>query len=400
MKKRILFYSTMEPQIYHYKIAKNLQKKGYETILFTISDKDDKDIDFYIPVFDKIYRSKFEIRKPGLKYIFYALKKAPRMIRFLIQSKLIKADVVIGISGINWQIKLAKKYLYKNKPFIFFTHDIKSQFFNSKKEALRINPNFEVEAEKYNFENCDGIIHKGSPEELNAINGRVFKNINFSQPQLSFEPYCSKEFFVPINKNKLSKKDNEIHIVYVGFFWTNQDDAVTNFIKKILDQKIHFHVYQKNMAHHLPMEKEKDYVNNYFSKIINNKYFHIHDTLPPKELIKEISKYDYGIFPHIPISKNNIEPQFCASNKIASYLEAGLPPICDRGLKHLRKVLTSYGIDISFDSNDIETLGKKLKEKDYKVLEKNVEKAREDYSVENNIEKLDTFIKDVIKNSV
>ena len=62
------------------------------------------------------------------------------------------------------------------------------------------------------FENSDGIIHKGSPDELNPeyVNDRVLgPNIKLPKFKLSFPPYCSMDFIVPINNKKLSKKDKE-----------------------------------------------------------------------------------------------------------------------------------------------------------------------------------------------
>lgn len=388
----------MEPQVYQYKFAKALRERGYETILFTISEKYKINYDFYNQAFDKIYCSDFEFRGENIKNIKYLLKKGPKLLYFLIKSKLIKPDVVIGLSGINWQVKFARKYFYKKIPFIFFTHDMRSHFFESKKSALKQNLEFEIEAEKYNFENADGIIHKGAPEGLEAIQGRIFNKVKLPKLQLSFEPYCSKEFQVPINKDKLSKKDKELHLVYVGFFWTNQGEAGSHFFNKLLDQKIHLHLYITGIGDDLSKEEKLDYLNDFFPGCKENKYFHIHPTLPPKDLIPEISKYDFGLFPLIPLSKENIEPKFCASNKIASYLEAGLPLITPEELIFLNKTLKSYGLDIIYNDKNIMGLNKRLKKLDYEDLINKLKKMREEYSIEKNINKLQEFIEEVIKN--
>ncbi|MDO8516833.1 MAG: hypothetical protein Q7S33_01800 [Nanoarchaeota archaeon] len=395
-KKRIVFYVSFEPQIFMYKLAKEFRKRGYETVLFTICEKDKFNWDFYKEVFDKIICSNFEFRKPSLKTIPYFLKRGQSLVKFIIQSKFAKPYVILGSSGINWQIKLARKYFFKKDPFIFYTYDIRSQFFASKQEALEKNPGFELEAEKYNFEHCDGVIHKGAPDELNYIERRIFDKINFPDLQLSFLPYCSKDFYVPLNKNKLSKKDKELHLVYVGFFWTGQGKEISEFFNKILNQKIHLHIYPIALAYHLPKEQEKEYTQNFFSQCIHNSYFHIHETLPPKKLISEISQYDFGIYPYISRSKNNLEPIFCTGNKIASYLEASIPMVFTKDLNYLEKLMKSYGLNISYDEKNISILNKRLKSLNYPLLEKKVEKAREDYSVEKNFDRLEEFIKQVV----
>ena len=59
---------------------------------------------------------------------------------------------------------------------------------------------FEINSEKFCFEKADGIIHKGAPDELKFLEGRIFEKINFAPLQLTFHPYCSKEFMIPFNK--------------------------------------------------------------------------------------------------------------------------------------------------------------------------------------------------------
>ncbi|MDO8516832.1 MAG: hypothetical protein Q7S33_01795 [Nanoarchaeota archaeon] len=401
-KKRIVFYVTFGggPPIFVYKLAKEFRRKGYETVLFTICEKNKLDWKFYREAFDKIICSDFEFRKPNLKTIPYVLKKGPSLLRFLFLSKFTKPYAVIGVVGGHWLIKCVHKLFYKKYPFIFHTFDIRSQAYFSMQQALSLMPKFETEAEKYIYEVGDGIIYKGAPDELKYLEGRIFDKINFSELQLNFLPYCSKDFFVPLNKNKLSKKDKELHMVYVGSLVVEMAKETSEFFNKILNQKIHLHVYTIDIASHLSKEKEKEYIKNIFSSCINNPYFHLHETLSPKELIPEISKYDFGLFPWIKsdsdLSKNNIMARFCMSNKTASYLEAGIPVVFDTEYTYLNKLMKSYGLDLSYNDKSILTLNKRLKSLSYPLLEKKVEKTREDYSVEKNFDRLEDFIKKVV----
>jgi hypothetical protein len=206
-KKRIVFYSATTPTVLIYRIGKLLRKNNYETILFTMCHKEQFDWDFYSQSFDKIICSNFQFFKPKLKKLPYLISKTPGFLKFLMELKKINPNIVIGMAGNNWQLKLAHKYFFKKYPFVYFPYDILSHFFSSREEALKseIAPRVaEMEAEKYLFENSDGIIHKGAPDELEPLNGRIHEKIEFCPLQLNFQPYCSKEDVIPINKNKLS----------------------------------------------------------------------------------------------------------------------------------------------------------------------------------------------------
>lgn len=57
---------------------------------------------------------------------------------------------------------------------------------------------------------------------------------------------------------------------------------------------MHMHIY--TFVSHLPKNEEEKYLKNYFDEIKDNPYFHLHAPLGPKELIPEISKYDFGLW--------------------------------------------------------------------------------------------------------
>ena len=68
---------------------------------------------------------------------------------------------------------------------------------------------FEIRAERFCFENADGILHKGSPRELDFLKkeNSLGKPIDINCPEISFLSYCSDEFMIPMNKkDKFSKK--------------------------------------------------------------------------------------------------------------------------------------------------------------------------------------------------
>lgn len=397
IKKQIVFYSATIPTVLHYKMGVLLRKRGYETVLFTICDKDRLDYNFYSKAFDKIICSNFQFTKPSLKKSKYFLKRSPEFIKFLISLKFIKPYAVIGIAGNNWQLKLVHKYFLKKYPFIYFPYDILSHFFTSKEKALEAGTLlFEIEAEKYLFENSDGIMHKGAPEELESVKGRIFKNINLAPLHLSFMPYCSKDFNVPINKNKISKKDKEFHIVYTGFISNNAEHRakIIQYYKDLMKQKIHLHIYL--IVPHISKEEEQKYIQDLLAPVINNKYLHLHEPLDPVSLIPEISKYDFALWQSYETNPENLEPKYAAGNKISTYLEAGLPIIYNINSIFLHKILSEYKIPVSFTEENIKNIKIRLEKLNYNKLANLVVKAREDFDMDKNLPRLEEFIKKVV----
>jgi glycosyltransferase involved in cell wall biosynthesis len=86
-------------------------------------------------------------------------------------------------------------------------------------------------------------------------------------------------------------------------------------------------------------------------EVIRNPYLHFHGSLPPKELVKEMTKYDFGIIPFM-VNKQNIELLNSSSpNKLFEYLRAGLPVIA-RDLLTLRHFLEGEGVGFVYKEVD------------------------------------------------
>ena len=399
-KKRILFFCSTTPSIMIYKIAKSLKNNDYKTILLTVCEKEIFDLTFFKNAFDKIVCSDFQFSKStfNLKNLS---KRIPSLIKFLIKAKSIKPDIVIAVGGNNWQIRLAREYFFGKFPFIYFPYDMLSQAFGNEKDALKNGtPRFELKAEKYCFENSNGIIHKGDPNELKFLENRIHKKINLPDLSLNFQPYCSDEFIVPINKKKLSKKDKKPHIVYLGFLHDDpqQKIIISEIINNITKQKIHFHIYAT--VDHIPKNEEKIFIENSLKLVDKNKYFHLHKALGQKEIILESSKYDFGFWDTYYRDDLNLNPQFGTGSKLASYFEAGLPLIYDDKCIIIEKITNLYGTGISFNRNNIISLKKRIKLTNYKKLEENVVKTRKVFNVDKNFPRLEKFLKEVINHKL
>lgn len=406
-KKQIVFLESF-PEVMTYKIAKMFRKKGYETVSIRILESKESSLNnFYKDAFDKIESFNlnfFNMNKKNIpKILFSLLKKIKKIIITSISVLQLKPYVIIARAKPSWPCALMR-IIFKKKPLIYFPYDIRSEDCSSmeiaKQKGLK---NFEINAEKFCFEKADGIIHKGAPNELEFLEGRIFEEINFTPLQLTFHPYCSEEFIIPFNKNKLSKKDEEIHIVEirsVSSVNVKEFSFFFDYAEEFEKNKIHLHFYTKPNT----LSKEeimKSFEKNY-KKEMNSGYFHLHEPKNPKEIIKEISKFDFGIFVlPIPDRENKgkipLQTRVGLGNKQSSYLEAGLPFFYPPEIKYLDQMMKNYGLNLYMkDKQDIKKIKDKVKKLNYKELEKKIKKAREDFLIEKHFPELENFVKEVV----
>ena len=220
-KKQIVFLEPW-PTIMTYKIARLFKEKGYDLTSIRILETEKKSDEFYQEAFNKIISFNFNFFKLQIKNTFLILKMFTKnfisVLKAIKDISKLKPYIIIARATPSWLCAFVKIF-FKRYPLIYFPYDIRSTGVVSKKEDKRINeiPDFEFKAERFCFENADGILHKGNPNNLKLMREDVLgKNLKLVPLQISILPYCSKDFIVPINKNKLSKKDNEIHTTYIG----------------------------------------------------------------------------------------------------------------------------------------------------------------------------------------
>ena len=403
-KKQIVFLEPF-PEIMFYKMVRLLKSKGYSVVSIRLLENKDSD-EFYKDGFDKILT--FNLRYFGLKLknipkiLLFFVRKTPHLLKTAWQIHKLKPRVVISRAGPSWPSALARIVLRKT-PLIYFPYDIRSAACKTEKvRKKRGIPMFDIKAERFCFEHADGIMHKGHPSELNFLEGEMLgHNLKLPPNQISFHPYASKEFMAPLNKNKISKKDKEIHLVHLdssGAAGPWGGAYIYDYIRKIIKQKIHVHNYSKSNAisqEELFKSFEQCGFWEAYKDVLTSKYFHRHKSLDPKKIIFEASKYDFGIAP-TPENKNLEETpdlKFTIGNKLATYIEAGIPIILESKATFTADLVEKYKIGILHDKNILENLKKAIKKTSYKKLEKNLIKAREGYSMEGNFPRLESFIK-------
>jgi len=289
MKKQIVFIES-SPVDMTAKMAYTLRKKGYETVLVTLTGETEKPL--LKKAYDKRYTFDFKFFKINLKNLFpimfFTVKKIRTLFTILFRMIALEPYVVIARANPSWLCSFAIKF-FRRYPIIYFPYDIRSFCYLTREEANREGvQNFELNAERYCYEHADGIIHKGSDDELSFLDNSVLdRKPSIKSPVIHFLPYCQEEQFANIPSKKLSSKDKEMHFVHPGSI--DKSERWLKPVIEITNQKIHVHLYIKtaNLTKEETL-REVSEGNKLFEEISKSKYFHLHEPVEQDMLAKEI----------------------------------------------------------------------------------------------------------------
>ena len=306
---KVLFVQK-HPCIRNYKIAVALKKKGVQVDLAYTHLPISK---MYPGLSDSVYSknihasSVYEIRKLASSYDVVHSHNEPD-------------DFTIGLLGID-------------PPLIHDTHDMIS---------LRPIPNVDKQkmlAEKEELAN-------------RAAKGRVYVSeymLKVALERYEVEPerclvygnYANKE---DIPENLWECPKDGIHIVYQGGVNLPGGHRWYGDIFGALNKAgIHVHVYPSPVY---GMSKSRLGSESYFTK---SPYLHLHASVSPEKLIKEMVQYDAGIIPFNITNENRLFLNQSMPNKLWEYLGAGLPVIAPR-LYSLEKFINETGAGVIYDA--------------------------------------------------
>ena len=231
--------------------------------------------------------------------------------------------------------------------------------------------------EKSFFRMAKGIIHHSPDGEIDYFRDNGYE---VSCPSLPWLDYCNREFFVD-NSRKLSDEDDEYHVVQVG---GGISPAHLPFVKNLIEQKIHFHIYPMPLCM-TPFTYRK------FSQLDRTeRYIHLERSVPYSEITREIAKYDFGSHIHLTYLAP-VGFKFAHSHKFFCYLEAGLPIIVSDCLQYIKKTVVESKAGFSVRDTDFPVLHKMIERYDYDDLRRNVMEAREKLLIDNHAERLINF---------
>ena len=288
-----------------------------------------------------------------------------RLFKDLVHRK--KYEILIGISSTTNE-RIFLYYLFSSiKRKIYFPYDITNFYPMTNictrkgiKQILsgirrRIIQIIERKHEEILFRISDKIIHKGMKEELKYLK---FYNKIKDKPDYLFREFLKTNEMQRYRKNKkLSKNDNEIHLVYVGGLYLKERPETESFWKfypKITKQKLHLHIYSKQPKKVIEKFRIIETKNPYFQY----EGFKYHDNL-----LKELTKYDYGLmlFGKDELAEQKLIQKVAFGNKIFDYISANIPSIVSKEQVALSNFVEKNDIGISIKYKNIKNLGKYLK---------------------------------------
>lgn len=258
-----------------------------------------------------------------------------------------------------------------------------------------LNPPFtymkrEIKNEKYVLSEVDGIInHSLELQTAKKYYGTI------AHKKLFFPIYTDNDQFVNRQKNNLDFEN--LHIVYIGGImsaYRNKDYfgglQIHWLIKKLNDQRIHFHVYpspsllKEHIIDYIELDKKLD-------------YFHLHSSVSQKKLSSELANYDFGVLPFFHRTNNRLNDKryYSTTLKMFNYFESGLPIILSEDLLFQNYMANKYGGGIKASWEDFDNVRELLKNQDYNQLLNNIKLNRVNLSLENNIHKILNFYKEL-----
>lgn len=241
------------------------------------------------------------------------------------------------------------------------------------------------------IENADGLVVR------DIRLGRMGRELGLKRPSktIFFPEYCN------VTELSLPKEQGGIHIVSAGFIATsNTSEENWGFkesMKAFLENGLYVHLYPHPMQFGAATFKEdfKEFFE--LEKKYNN--FKMHSTVHMEKLVEEMSRYHFGMSISWQLTQGkaikNYSSNFlakCNAARNIDYLDAGLGVIVNSQLKFQKWLLDRFKVAVEaspeFFNNPQQILSSKISDPFWR---KRIEQARTNYSIKNNIARLENF---------
>lgn len=231
--------------------------------------------------------------------------------------------------------------------------------------------------EKISNEECDARIHVSN--ELY----KYIRNRYGPKPEIIFPNYISESLIPRSLKEKLSKSDRQLHIVYEGTLASYRGDHydLREIFTQIASHRFHIHIYDSH------------YNTDYLDLAKQSEYIHYHGHLDPRDLLLEMSQYDFG-WSGFNTKMNKEHIDVALPNKLFEYISCSLPVLSYRH-KAQKKFIETENVGLTFGT--INEMASQLKnEEKIAQIRREVLSKRYEFTVEKNIDKLIHFYKEVV----
>ena len=386
MVKKPIVFTQLKPSYWQFKTAAALKNKGERTALVCLLKKFNEDE--YSKIFDQIICPGLDDLKP--KTVFWQAILHPIVFfSFFIKLLVLRPKVAICEGAPHYLAAFFIWFFKGRSKTIYFPYDMICTRY---KEPAKHNLPREIKGEKYCFKHCDGMIYKSAKSELDLIPKKFGMK---DKPKLGFPNYTQKELFVkPDMKVKLSSKDGEIHLVNAGTYTegTSLYNSMADYLYQLLKQGFHVHFFSPSPLSESDVKKITKNDKKVEDRLhVSDKFF------SPKGLSEELSKYDYGLnMNYLSDVAREKAKELAATNKFASYLEAGIPIFSNEEVKFFSDMIEDSNIGVIIKKKDLDKgLMRKVKKANYKKMLESIVKFREEYEIDGHIDELIDFVKNL-----
>ncbi len=254
-----------------------------------------------------------------------------------------------------------------------------------------LDPN-ERQAERFCMENAAGIVSK---HPLAAYD--YYRNLGYRPVEniLIYEDYCAEEFMIPLAE-QAPPGAGQARMLYVGTLaplaWPAQRFAYMQYhgLARDLDrQKVHLHIFANPFQYsdqeyrcYQELDRELD-------------YFHWERPVHPFQLSQAIAHCHWGTYFTLVKNAHPAQP-YEIGNKIASYLEAGLPIVVASWMELTTRRVREMGVGLIIDEvEELKDIAQRLID-EYPRAQARVEQARQQYSIATHWARLDRFYKSLL----
>ena len=207
---------------------------------------------------------------------------------------------------------------------------------------------------------------------------------------LIFHNYVSESIMPTDFKEKLSNRDGETHIVYIGCVTSVVEDShydLREIFKDIADNQIHIHIY--------PTKNIITQSSHSYKKLDDaSEFIHLHNNLSRRNLLQEITQYDFG-WAGLNRAANNKHLEIVLPNKVTEYIASGLPVLAFPH-KTIKMFIKKNDVGLTF--SNIDDLKSLLEKPEVSKMRENTLLVRHHLTIEKQIPKLVNFYERIINN--
>lgn len=204
-----------------------------------------------------------------------------------------------------------------------------------------------------------------------------------AERDLVFLNYVSRRSLPRSFKRKLSEKDGQIHIAYVGCVTSLLKEShyyLLDIFSEIARHGLHIHIH--------PTANSITRSNRAYKELADrNDFVHHHRHMDRRKLLERLTRYDYG-WAGLNRGRNRKHLEIALPNKVIEYVACGLPVLAFPH-KTIKEFIEKTRVGIV--GRSVDDIAKQLANLDPSELKSNVEKQRQSLTLEQRIRQLVDF---------